>query len=118
MRPVDILYELVFTHHDDIVFEFFILRCRIDRWNEVVSGGEFKETPRCKRTHLLEDWWKVLVSCSDKLMSVEAILQEAVEVLGFVHGITMAVKESKDFESFGFDKAFFASKHVRAQQSI
>ena len=118
MRPVDIFDELVFTHHDDIIFELFILRGRIDRRNEVVSGGEFKQTPGSELTHLFENGWEVFVCCSDILMSVEAVLQEAIEVLRFVLGITMTVKKTKDFEGFGFDEAFFTSKHVRAQQSI
>ena len=118
MRPVDILDELVFTHHDNIVFELFILRGRVDRRNEIVSGGEFKQTPGSERTHLFKYRWEVLVCCSDILVSVQAVLQEAVEMFGLVHGITRAVKESKDFESFSFDEALLTSKHVRAQQSI
>ena len=72
---IHVFDELVLTNNNHVIFEQFILISRVDRRNEVVSGGEFKQAPGGERAHLVENWREVLVCSSDILMFVEAVLQ-------------------------------------------
>ena len=84
--------------------------------------GYFEEAPSRECTYLCEDWSQVLVTSGNVLLFVEAALQEAVEVLCFIHWITFAVEKTIDSKPICVDLpiniAIGTSKQVRVEKSV